>query len=246
MLPHGPPVLYVVWTTLWLAYHFIWISLEAYWSSTYSSSPGKWMLLLTNLSYLALAVFTLIDFIICVLVYCLRTGIIRGEIKSLPWYMKIQWITMNICGHAALQVTVVYWIMLATSTRASTINKHGINLVYILLLVCFSAKPIKFQHVYQAMLSSLFYVSVNIIYFLASGKILYPFLDWTNPGKSSLLSIAFIFISTPLSFFFFFGVYKLKLYIYGKILVYFNKNPNFQEKGEEILEPMKLENGTHV
>ena len=36
------------------------------------------MLLLTNLSYLALAVFTLIDFIICVLVYCLRTGIIRG------------------------------------------------------------------------------------------------------------------------------------------------------------------------
>ena len=36
-----------------------------------------------------------------------------GEIKSLPWYMKIQWIFMNICGHAALQVTVGYWIMLA-------------------------------------------------------------------------------------------------------------------------------------
>jgi len=36
-----------------------------------------------------------------------------GEIKSLPWYMKIQWISMNICGHAALQVTVIYWIMLA-------------------------------------------------------------------------------------------------------------------------------------
>ena len=38
---------------------------------------------------------------------------LAGEIKSLPWYMKIQWIFMNICGHAALQVTVGYWIMLA-------------------------------------------------------------------------------------------------------------------------------------
>jgi hypothetical protein len=137
-------------------------------------------------------------------------------------------------------------LILFSATRATTINKHGINLVYILLLVCFSAKPIKFQHVYQAMLSSLFYVSVNIIYFLASGKILYPFLDWTNPGISSILSIAFIFISTPLSFFFLFGVYKLRLYAYDKILRYFNNNRNFQEKDEEIFDPMKLENGTHV
>jgi hypothetical protein len=65
-------------------------------------------------------------------------------------------------------------------------------------------------------------------------------------GKSSILSIAFIFISTPLSFFFLFGVYKLRLYVYDKILRYFNKNRNFQEKDEEILDPMKLENGTHV
>jgi hypothetical protein len=67
-----------------------------------------------------------------------------------------------------------------------------------------------------------------------------------NPGKSSILSIFFIFISTPLSFFFLFGVYKLRLYAYDKILRYFNNNRNFQEKDEEIFDPMKLENGTHV
>ena len=51
--------------------------MEAYWSV--SSTPGKWMLLLTNLSYLALAVFALIDFLCCVFVFCLRSDILNGK-----------------------------------------------------------------------------------------------------------------------------------------------------------------------
>lgn len=244
-LQHGPPIVYVIWAALWLAYHFIWILLEAYWSSTHYSSPGKWIFLLTNLSYLALATFAFMDFIVCVFVFCLRTEIVRGEVKYLPWYIKIQWIAMNVCAHAALQVTVIYWIFLAHSTKASSINKHGINLLYILLVICVSAKPIKFQHVYQAALSSLFYVIVNAIYFGASGDILYPFLDWTKPTKAFGLSIAYIFVSTPLSFLLLFGLHKLKLYIYEKILRSFNRQQTLSAKEDEALETIKFENG-HV
>lgn len=77
ILQHGPQILYVIWAALWLAYHLIWILIEAYWSLT--NTPGKWMLLLTNLSYLALAFLTLIDFVCCLYVCCLRPDIANGK-----------------------------------------------------------------------------------------------------------------------------------------------------------------------
>ncbi|VDI64034.1 Hypothetical predicted protein [Mytilus galloprovincialis] len=240
-LQHGPQILYVIWAALWLAYHLIWILIEAYWSLT--NTPGKWMLLLTNLSYLALAFLTLIDFVCCLYVCCLRPDIANGRIQYLPWYIKLQWITLNICGHAAVQVTLLYWAMIATSTKASTINKHGINLVHILLLLMVSAKPIKFQHFYMAVLSSIFYIFVNVMYYLASGQILYQFLNWTKPGTTAVLSLLFIFVSTPLSHFLLFGIYKLRVYLYKKLVTSRYQNRYRKEKEEEDLKEITFENG---
>lgn len=130
-----------------------------------------------------------------------------------------------------------------SATKASTINKHGINLVHILLLLMVSAKPIKFQHFYMAVLSSIFYIFVNVMYYLASGQILYQFLNWTKPGTTAVLSLLFIFVSTPLSHFLLFGIYKLRVYLYKKLVTSRYQNRYRKEKEEEDLKEITFENG---
>lgn len=236
-LQHGPRVLYVVFTSIWLAYHLIWVLLEAYWSL---QGSGKWVLLLTNLSYLTLAVFAFVDFVCCLYVFCLRIERTEENNKDLPWYLKLQWILLTICGQAAFQVTVLYWALLAYSSKASSVNKHGINLVYIVMVTLFSAKPMKFQHFYIPMLSSMVYILLNVIYFLASGKILYPFLNWSKPAKATLMSFLFVFVSTPLSYFFMFGLYKLRMFVCERLL---KRNEAVDEKDADVLQKFQVGNG---
>ena len=99
------------------------------------------------------------------------------------------------------------------SIKLWTINKHGVNLLYTLLLVALTSKPIKFQHVYIPMVFSFVYLLFTWIYFLVTDELVYKFLDWNNPGKAILLTFLFVFVCTPMSFFFFFGIYKLKQYL---------------------------------
>lgn len=87
------------------------------------------------------------------------------------------------------------------------------NLLYTLLVVILTTKPIKFQHVYFPMAFSFVYVLFTWIYFLATDELVYSFLNWNKPGKSILLTFLFVFVCTPLAHFFFFGLYKLKQYI---------------------------------
>lgn len=87
------------------------------------------------------------------------------------------------------------------------------NLLYTLLVVILTTKPIKFQHVYIPMAFSFVYVLFTWIYFLATDELIYSFLNWNKPGKSILLTFLFVFVCTPLAHFFFFGLYKLKQYI---------------------------------
>lgn len=110
-------------------------------------------------------------------------------------------------------VVFFYFFFTDYTIKIWTINKHGVNLLYTLLVVILTTKPIKFQHVYFPMAFSFFYVLFTWIYFLATDELVYSFLNWNKPGKSILLTFLFVFVCTPLAHFFFFGFYKLKQYI---------------------------------
>lgn len=103
------------------------------------------------------------------------------------------------------------------SMKGSTINKHGINFLYSVLIIIASRKPIKLQHVYMPVLFSLCYMIFTVIYFAATKIKVYPILDWDQPGKAIKWVVLYTFVCVPIVHLLLFGLYRLKLYIKDKL-----------------------------
>lgn len=99
------------------------------------------------------------------------------------------------------------------SMKGSTINKHGINFLYSVLIIIASRKPIKLQHVYMPFLFSLCYMIFTVIYFAATKIKVYPILDWDKPGKAIKWVVLYTFVCVPIVHLLLFGLYRLKLYL---------------------------------
>lgn len=99
------------------------------------------------------------------------------------------------------------------SMKGSTINKHGINFLYSILIIIASRKPIKLQHVYMPVLFSLCYMIFTVIYFAATEIRVYPILDWSKPGKAIKWVVLYTFVCVPIVHLLLFGLYRLKLYL---------------------------------
>lgn len=99
------------------------------------------------------------------------------------------------------------------SMKGSTINKHGINFLYSILIIIASRKPIKLQHVYMPVLFSLCYMIFTVIYFAATKIKVYPILDWDQPGKAIKWVVLYTFVCVPIVHLLLFGLYRLKLYL---------------------------------
>lgn len=99
------------------------------------------------------------------------------------------------------------------SMKGSTINKHGINFLYSVLIIIASRKPIKLQHVYMPVLFSLCYMIFTVIYFAATKIKVYPILDWDKPGKAIKWVVLYTFVCVPIVHLLLFGLYRLKLYL---------------------------------
>lgn len=97
--------------------------------------------------------------------------------------------------------------------KGNTINKHGINLIYTLIIILASRKPIKLQHVYMPMLFSFCYMVFTAIYFAATQIKVYPILDWSKPEKAVLWVVLYTVLCVPIMHLLLFGVYRLKIYL---------------------------------
>ncbi|XP_048741364.2 protein rolling stone-like [Ostrea edulis] len=218
-LEFGRPVLYLPWAIFWAIYHCIWIVLEAYWWSLKTHrAPLEWLLKLTNIGYVILTSAAIAECFIAVYTYCFLTAKDRESQTGMSWYCKLSWVLHNISHPTALLIALSYWTMLSNfyTIKIWTINKHGINLLYTFLLLIFTSKPIKFQHVYFPMVFSFLYLLFTWMYFLATDDVIYSFLNWNKPGKSIMLTILYVFVCTPLAHFSIFGTYKLKQYFKQK------------------------------
>ncbi|XP_062610604.1 protein rolling stone-like [Saccostrea cucullata] len=233
-LEFGPPILYLPWAGAWALYHFVWVCLEGYWWSLKSHYVTlDWFRQLSNVGYTVLTAFTLIDFFIASYTYCLRHRISPedAESDSMRWYHKLSWVLYNISNVTAVMVTITYWALLskAGSFKGSTINKHGINFLYTIIIIIVSKKPIKLQHVYMSMLFSLCYMIFTAIYFAVTGTKVYPILDWNKPGNAIMWVVLYLFICIPIAYALLFGLYRLKLYFKQRLA---NSHDHLSQNGD--------------
>ncbi|KAK3103884.1 hypothetical protein FSP39_022635 [Pinctada imbricata] len=214
-LQFGRDKLYLVWTGISSVYHFIWLCLEAYWWRQKSYTLGYWLAYFSNVCYLILSCMTFVQFLIAIYCYCRKNKEFRDNMSTMPWFLKVEWVFNNLANAETMLITFTFWIMLNDQPiRAWTINKHGINFIYILLILIFTRKPVKFQHVYIPMLFSLYYVVFLCIYSYSTNIVVYSFLNWRkNASKAAMMSVLYVLILTPLFHFIFFGIYQLKLYV---------------------------------
>lgn len=219
-LEFGRPLLYLPWSAAWALYHFVWVCLEGYWWSLKSHYVTlDWFRQLSNVGYTVLTAFALVDFFIAFYAYCLAPRLAHVEPEVMQWYHKFSWVLYNITITTALSVTVTYWAFLSGdgSMKGSTINKHGINFLYSVLIIIASRKPIKLQHVYMPVLFSFCYMIFTVIYFSATKNKVYPILDWSKPGKAIKWVVLYTFVCVPIVHLLLFGLYRLKLYLKDKL-----------------------------
>ncbi|XP_060069185.1 uncharacterized protein LOC132549282 [Ylistrum balloti] len=209
-LQAGSQVHYLVWTSFWTMFHLIWCAYDTYfYNATWDVHPASWLVYLTNWSYTLITVHSFIDFLTASYIYFYKDG--KTE-KEMPWYMKVNWVIFNIMNTSAVILTITYWVLLAKSFAATSINKHGLNAVYVILCVCLTAKPVKFQHFYQPVIYNLIYIIFCTIYQIASGHVVYSFLNWSErPVSSLLLSLSYVFLCCPVVHLMFYGLYRLRL-----------------------------------
>ncbi|XP_048742776.2 protein rolling stone-like [Ostrea edulis] len=217
-LEFGPPVLYLVWSSVWGLYHFVWVCLEGYWWSLKSHyTTLDWFRQLSNVGYTVLTMFVLIDFSITLYTHCIKNRIATSDEESdtMRWYHKLTWVLYNISNSTAVMVTITYWALLSKDSplKGSTINKHGINFIFTILTIILSRKPIKPHHVYMPMLFSLCYMIFTAIYFATTGIKVYPILDWSKTGKAIMWVVLYTLVCIPIAHLLLFGLYRLKLYL---------------------------------
>ncbi|XP_033746398.1 uncharacterized protein LOC117331675 [Pecten maximus] len=211
-LQAGSRVHYLIWSSFWTMFHLIWCAYDAYFfNATWDVHPASWLVYLTNWSYTLITVHSFIDFIIASYTHFYKYD--KTE-KEMPWYMKVNWVIFNTMNTSAILLTLTYWVLLAKSFAATSINKHGINALYVILCVSFTAKPIKFQHFYIPVIYNLIYIIFCTIYQIISGHVVYSFLNWgEKPVSSLVLSLGYVFVCCPIMHMLIYGLYRLRLRI---------------------------------
>ncbi|KAJ8318702.1 hypothetical protein KUTeg_003793 [Tegillarca granosa] len=204
--PCGPPILYPIWTISWLLFHISWMLFEA----ADSDLGGNWFTFLTNWGFVSIVIMQCVDTAITIYVHLKRRDIVQGCCNKMTWFIKLHWVLFNIANALAMVITLAYWILLPANTSPRSINKHALNYGFVIVNLCFSAKPVRVYHMYQPVIFAVVYLFFTGIYQAAGGGAIYTVLDWNKPGSAMAVCIPIAFIGVPLSHLFFFALHKIR------------------------------------
>ncbi|XP_067683970.1 uncharacterized protein [Haliotis asinina] len=139
---------------------------------------------------------------------------------TLPWFSKISWVLSNILSTFAIIVTTIFFGVLYTPTAGISledVNVHALNTVFIVVDNFISARPVRLLHVIYPVLYGLIYVTFSLIFWSVDHRnVIYPIvLDWNHVGltlgvTSGIVVLTFVLHTVQ------FGLYRLKLFVYGK------------------------------
>ncbi|XP_064632435.1 protein rolling stone-like [Lineus longissimus] len=147
--------------------------------------------------------------------------------QSLPWYMKMSWILLNVSAVAAILVSIVYWgALYPQMSKASAdigfiidFNLHAVNSIVILLEMFICAIPIRLMHFIYPMVYGFAYVVFSLIFWAYdNSRVIYPkVLDWNHPGITAIVIVVIAFVGLPLFQLFLYGLYRLRVCIFRAI-----------------------------
>ena len=148
---------------------------------------------------------------------------------TLACHLKLEWLLFNINISVTPMISMVYFFVLypyitrenpAYSAGALDINLHGISTVIVLFELILSALPVRLLHVIYPSCFGFIYVIFSVVYwaFDHENNSLYPnILDWNYPGITVGVLSGLLFIMLPLLQLCWFGVYRLRLFVFCRI-----------------------------
>ncbi|CAG5134973.1 unnamed protein product [Candidula unifasciata] len=225
-IPHW---LYVSWRLFWAGWNFAWIVYSINLTVDAAPYPGagaKWLIYLTNLSYLLLTVQSILHAVTVVSYMCPQKN--KGSLESIqgsiPWYLKPLWLLTSVVFNTAIIVTVLYWSLVFTGELDNivTVMVHGVNTLYVLTDIFVIATPVRLLHFIYTIIFGGIYIIFTVIYHLAKGTglssepYIYTALDWSKPGPAVGVSLGSLLVALPFIHLLQFGLYTLRIYILEK------------------------------
>ncbi|KAJ8301965.1 hypothetical protein KUTeg_020952 [Tegillarca granosa] len=238
---------YVFWRIFWALYHFVWIIITGVyswqWAGPEPEEQVKWFIYLTDWCYFMLTISTLIDAIVVIYVNIKQPEIVQGlymymftcnrccfdfttgESTRMTWYLKTDWVLLNVANCSAVSVALLYWGLVHNSAEPMTavnIETHALNAVYVILNLCVVRLPVRFYHLFHSVIYGAVYIVFSGIYYGAGGTnengnpYIYSVIDWRKPGTAVLYSIVVVFIALPVVHMFLYCVYLLRILIHRK------------------------------
>ena len=211
-----PLPLFAIYRVLLFLYIFAWLIVSA----AVTPSGGRWLVFLTNLSYLVLVLGTGAIAILCVvytIVYYANRNCIQNLPKvetpiqltytqdNIPWYVKLVWFLYISGSTLAVLVTIGFWTVLyrcdnsSCAPSALTVHTHGVNGLLALIDLFISRVPFQFLHFFYPAILTALYALLNGIYYAAGGGVIYTPINYGgNLGIAVVLVIVLALSPMPI------------------------------------------------
>ncbi|GAV05869.1 hypothetical protein RvY_15933 [Ramazzottius varieornatus] len=220
---------YLIWKVFIAAYFVIWLGLSiAHFVRQYSelSTRVKWLLYLTNWTYLIFLLYLIVTAINVVRELVVKRQ--RRINRRRTWHFAIQWLLWNVGATATIIVCLVFWAFLVPTDRktaysASTVHVHLINAIVIVIDLWVNAMPMQLLHVYQPMIYGAAYATFSGVYFgVQKGTgprnkpYVYPIVqDYIHhPAFAIGANFVMVFIVIPVVWVCLWLTYKLRVYLW--------------------------------
>ncbi|XP_062589391.1 uncharacterized protein LOC134251042 [Saccostrea cucullata] len=205
---------YPIWAGIWAVFHLVNLILMPYYRIDLAPYPQPWPFYLSNWVCLILAVHAVLDFIVTLYVFLKKQPLLVPDPAGLmdtPWYQQLLWVTYNITNVTTLTMTILLGSLVTFRDDAPSIIIQIFSSFYIIFNILMGGKETRILHVYQPMIYMFLYLLFNSIYSVASGKAIYPYMDWVKTPAHGLLWIfGIILLIVPLVHLFVYGLYRLR------------------------------------
>lgn len=148
-----------------------------------------------------------------------------NEVSVFFWYFKMVWVLFSIVSVGSVLVILVFFIFFwllfdILSIGMMNFQFYGINLVIIGIEVVFSVVFCRFYYFVYVLFYGIIYFIFSVIFY-GVGNIEFIYLgvlDWRKFGQIILFCLILGFIGMFIFQLFFFFVYKIRMFIYKKLV----------------------------
>lgn len=177
----------------------------------------------------------------------LDSVVVKWSEDRVAWYQKVQWLLFVLGISLEVGIMVLYWSLLSADdeNRNSVFNYHlhMIGGLVALIDLFTSGIVMSVYHVYLLFVCSIIYSVFNRVYYDATGRIIYPVLNYaTNPGQAAVVVVGIVFVFMPLLYLLLYFisaarrwlVHRCRPLAYQPIRVHILSSASFQTGGSEI------------